>query len=191
MQRMATIAECENSLNSWVRDHTSVLLRYAAARVTDGTVAEDIVQQAFIAAWEGRERFQGDSSPRTWLFRILKNKLADHYRKVYREPDVASLGSEVEGFDADGKWLPEHRPSDWEHDEASEQEALHGALTKCLETLPPHWRAAVEMKYLKEHDAEAICQELGITPTNYWQQLHRAKVKLRACIEQRLRNNTH
>lgn len=189
MQRMATIAECEDSLNTWVRTHTPELLRYAKPRVEREEVAEDLVQQTFIAAWEARERFAADSSPRTWLFRILKNKLADHYRKVYRDPQIESLGDAGERFDADGRWLPEHRPTDWDLDEASEKEALQAALAKCLEGLNPQWRAAVEMKYLKEHDAEAICQELGISPTNYWQQLHRAKVKLRGCIEQRLRNN--
>ncbi|MEX1131681.1 MAG: sigma-70 family RNA polymerase sigma factor, partial [Flavobacteriales bacterium] len=160
-------------------------------RVKEQETAEDLVQQTFIAAWEGRDRFAGNSSPRTWLFRILKNKLADHYRKVYREPEVSSCGDDVERFDTNGRWLPEHRPTDWDHDEAADKEALHRALGQCLETLPTNWRAAVEMKYLKERDAEAICQELGITPTNYWQQLHRAKVKLRGCIEQRLRNTTH
>lgn len=174
----------------WVRAHTAELLRYAKARVQEVTIAEDLVQQTFVAAWESRERFTGASSPRTWLFSILKNKLADHYRKAYRDPVVHGGGTlEDDRFTADGAWKPEHLPHDWEGDDAADAEAMNLYLHECLGHLPANWRAAVEMKYLKEQDAAVVCQELGITPTNYWQQLHRAKVKLRDCITHLLAKN--
>lgn len=170
-----------------VSAHTKELLRFASKRLNDPLIAEDLVQMTFMAAWTARERFAQQSSPRTWLFSILKNKLADHYRMAYRDPVVHGTPETEDGrFDADGQWRAEHRPQAWAVDEAVDAEALQKFLATCLEHLPAHWRAAVEMKYLHERDAAVICQELGVTPTNYWQQLHRAKLKLRDCISKQL-----
>ncbi|MBL7955608.1 MAG: sigma-70 family RNA polymerase sigma factor [Flavobacteriales bacterium] len=178
----------------WVKSFTGDLARYARSRVKDPDVADDLVQLTFVSAWQTLERFAGESSPRTWLFSILKHKLADHYRKVYREGQRVS-GSEnlsddpetVE-FRTDGHWQQAHRPSELD-DAFSEQESerMDRALRHCLDLLPDNLRGAVEMKYLMEKDSEAIQQALGITAANYWQQLHRAKLKLRACIERRVK----
>ncbi|MBZ0206234.1 MAG: sigma-70 family RNA polymerase sigma factor [Flavobacteriales bacterium] len=188
--RTAAAAMDKGNFNEWVHAHTSELLRYAASRVKEPEIAEDLVQLTFIAAWNGREKFAQQSSPRTWLFSILKNKIADHYRKAYRDPVVHGLEArDVDHFTADGRWRAEHMPTEWDLDEQGRVERLQRFLAECLKKLPPHWRAAVEMKYLKEKDAAAICQELGITATNYWQQIHRAKVKLRECISARMASN--
>lgn len=172
-----------HDLSKWVREYTSQLLRYASARVNDRAVAEDLVQITFMSAWQSVDKFKEQSSPRTWLFSILKHKLADHYRKAYRDPVIHNSNLQVDDrFDDDGRWVPEHRPTENDMHEADDAEAMNRYLAHCLKLLPDHWRAAIEMKYLKERDAEAICQELGISVTNYWQQVHRAKVKLRECI---------
>lgn len=184
-------ATMENKdLNAWVHAHTAELLRFAASRVKEPEVAEDLVQLTFIAAWKGREKFEQQSSPRTWLFSILKNKIADHYRKVYRDPVVHGLeATDADFFTAEGRWRADHIPTEWDLDEQERNESMQRFLAECLKKLPAHWRAAVEMKFLKEKDAAAICQELGITATNYWQQIHRAKVKLRECISARIASN--
>lgn len=193
------VAEDKRSvLEGWVKAHTNDLLRYARGRVNDDATAEDLVQLTFISAWETLDRFAGQSSPRTWLFAILKHKLADHYRKVYREGRHRS-GKEVGSddlsealFAPDGHWLAAHRP----HDDPAvfnteaDNERMDRALRHCLEALPPHLRSAVEMKYLQEKDSKAVVAELGISEANYWQQVHRAKLKLRACLEGRLIRTT-
>ncbi len=187
MSTTATTIGEAHDLTGWVQMHTAELLGYAKARIRDPLIAEDLVQITFMAAWESRDRFAHQSSPRTWLFAILKNKLADHYRKAYRDPIVHGADAlEDDRFTTEGAWKPEHRPQDWDIDEAAEKEALQHYLHECLGHLPANWRAAVEMKYLKEQDAAVVCQELGISSTNYWQQLHRAKVKLRDCISHML-----
>jgi RNA polymerase sigma-70 factor (ECF subfamily) len=170
-----------------VRTHTKELLRFASKRLNDPLIAEDLVQTTFMSAWASRDRFAQQSSPRTWLFSILKNKLADHYRQVYRDPVLyGAPEADDERFDESGRWKEANRPNHWELDEAGEAEALQNHLANCLQHLPAHWRAAVEMKYLHDRDATVICQELGISPTHYWQQLHRAKLKLRDCITRQL-----
>lgn len=182
----------DRDLTTWVDTYTQDMLRYAKARVKDHSVAEDLVQIAFVAAWEGRARFADESSARTWLFSILKNKLADHYRTLYRDPVLHGNDNlEIERFADTGGWLPEHRPTEWNLEMHHEAELLEKHLAHCLRELPPNWRAVVEMKYLRKADAHEICQELGISVTNYWQQIHRAKLKLRACITAQLQKRDH
>lgn len=180
--------------SQWVVAHTNELLRYTRSRVNDDATAEDLVQLTFVSAWETMDRFEGNSSPRTWLYAILKHKLADHYRKVYREGKHVS-GKEIADddlseslFDDGGIWRSGHRPKA-KNDVFGEPESerLERALMQCLETLPVNLRSAVEMKYLLDLKSENIQAELGISETNYWQQVHRAKVKLRSCIEDRIK----
>ena len=184
-------------MTGWVRSHTQDLQRYVRSRVKDAATADDLVQLTFVSAWQTMEKFAEQSSPRTWLFSILKHKLADHYRKVYREGKQVSgleLTSDEAGentFTPDGHWDRSSAPvSDPGAFRDSDNERLDRALHHCLDLLPDKLRSAVEMKYLKEKDSEAIQVELGISATNYWQQLHRAKLKLRECIQGRVSRNS-
>ncbi|PIY34118.1 MAG: RNA polymerase subunit sigma, partial [Bacteroidetes bacterium CG_4_10_14_3_um_filter_42_6] len=54
---------------------------------------------------------------------------------------------------------------------------------KCLDALPDRWSLSIKLKYLMEKESEEICQELGVSPTNFWQIMHRAKLQLRDCVE--------
>jgi RNA polymerase sigma-70 factor (ECF subfamily) len=182
------------TFEEWVKAHTADLFRFARNRVKDPDDAEDLVQVALVSAWESLDRYQGESSPRTWLFAILKHKLLDHYRKSYREAERLSgreSGSDdpvEQFFDQEGHWNSGHAPKDialFHQDDQSEK--LDRALRHCLDALPEHLRAAVEMKYLQDMEGARIQEALGLSEANYWQQVHRAKLKLRACIEQRLK----
>ena len=182
------------TFEEWVKAHTADLLRFSRNRVKDPDDAEELVQVALVSAWETLDRFQGESSPRTWLFAILKHKLLDHYRKSYR--DAGRLSGRESGsddpaeqfFNQEGHWNNEQAPHDimiFRQDDQSEK--LDRALRHCLDALPERWRAAVEMKYLHDMEGARIQEALGLSEANYWQQVHRAKLKLRACIEQRLK----
>jgi RNA polymerase sigma-70 factor (ECF subfamily) len=188
---MRTRTGVHADLTALVRKHTAEMARYARARVKDPDDADEIVQEAFVAAWTSRERFAEQSSPRTWLFAILKNKLADHYRRTYRQGIKVSGAADsddqlLEGLCSNqGTWI--HPPGSDNallvSEEEQRNEALDQALMQCLDALPAHWRSAVEMKFLRGLDGRTICAELGISDTNFWQQLHRAKVRLRGCME--------
>lgn len=180
----------------WVKSFTGDLSRYVRSRVKDPAVADDLVQLTFVSAWQTLEKFAGDSSARTWLFSILKHKLADHYRKVYREGqrvsglDVMADDPLSNEFQPSGHWHRDHTPAELPDPSGEEdKERLDRALRHCLDLLPENLRGAVEMKYLLEKDGEAIQKALGISATNYWQQLHRAKLKLRSCIQGRVTRN--
>jgi RNA polymerase sigma factor (sigma-70 family) len=70
---------------SWVDQYGDFLYRFTLSRIKDPSVAEDLVQETFLAALKARKNFQGRSSARTWLIAILKHKIVDHIRKQVRE----------------------------------------------------------------------------------------------------------
>jgi RNA polymerase sigma factor (sigma-70 family) len=75
----------------WVDEHGECLHRYALARVRKAEVAEDLVQETFLSAVRGYEKFGGRSSDRSWLSSVLKNKIVDHFRKLGRETSFTNM----------------------------------------------------------------------------------------------------
>lgn len=164
-------------ISAWVNDYTEVLLGFAMKRLSDVQVAEDLVQETFIAAHQSIHKFQQKSSPKTWLTSILKNKIMDHYRQVYRKNETFIEGSEA--FNEDGSWRMEKLPSQWEEEILLDDPEFVSTFDDCLESLPEKWNIAVRLKYLKEdHDLDS----LGISKANYWKMLERARNQLRECL---------
>ncbi len=171
-------------LHKWVEEYTEELIRWAFHKVSDIQQAEDLVQDTFLAAAEKIGSFKGNSSPKTWLFSILNHKIIDFYRKKVRQPvpaDTALSGL----FDSHGTWKKDRRPHDWGQDTMSllNDEEFMAVLKECMDALPDQWSTCIKLKYLMSKKGEEICQELGITPTNLWQIVHRARLSLRECIE--------
>ncbi len=164
------------------------LLRYATLQLRDADRAEDCVQEALLAALAGKQGYDGRSSLRTWLTGILKHKIVDAIRRSSREPAMA-IGPEddVSEFDAlfdpRGHWS--EAPSAWERpDSALERSQFLAALEACLEQLPARTARAFMMREHMGLETEEICKELGITATNCWVMLYRARMALRLCLEQ-------
>lgn len=184
--------ETSINLSQWVETYTSDLYSWAFHKVSDSELAKDLVQDTFLAAAEKAESFKGESSPKTWLFSILNHKIIDHYRKKVNQPLALENQALSVFFEADGGWQESRKPKDWQ--EVDEEHLLDNnefqkVLKKCLDTLPDKWNTAVKLKYLTEKNGEDICQELGITTSNFWQIIHRAKVQLRDCVEKKWLNN--
>ncbi len=141
-----------------------------------------------LAALEKLSEFKGESSERTWLTAILKYKVIEVYRKR-NSAWLSAAGDhepEPEYFDPDNGhwkevWGP--RPMPLDHGDPTLQKELAGILQKCLQKLPALWRSIFSMKHMDETATEVICEELKVTPSNYWVIIHRAKVNLRACIQ--------
>lgn len=173
------------NLTHLVETYTHELYSWARHKVSDTELAKDLVQDTFLAAAEKIEDFKGESSPKTWLFSILNHKIIDVYRK--RVKQAVRIDDQIfsKFFDGDGSWHYNKRPRDW-HDEEQhllDDNEFRSVLTKCLDALPEKWSMCVKLKYLSEKSGEKICQEVGITPTNFWQIVHRAKLQLRNCVE--------
>ncbi|MFP4367752.1 MAG: sigma factor-like helix-turn-helix DNA-binding protein, partial [Bacteroidales bacterium] len=82
-------------------------------------------------------------------------------------------------------WKDGRTPDDWheEEDHLLDNTDFRNILKKCMDDLPDKWYACIQLKFLENKKGEDICQEIGITPSNFWQIIHRAKLQLRDCIE--------
>jgi RNA polymerase sigma-70 factor (ECF subfamily) len=176
---------------SWVDNHLDVLMGYAILRVRDREVAEDLVQDTLVAAWRAREDFEGRSNERTWLIGILKRKIVDYYRRRWREQAASELSPDPEGdrlieamFDRQGMWS-QHRPQPWSDPaKAFESGEFIQQLRTCLDGLPPRLAEVFTLRELEGIEGKQICQDLGLSSTNLWQLMHRARLGLRLCLEE-------
>jgi RNA polymerase sigma-70 factor (ECF subfamily) len=171
-------------LTSLVNDFAADLLKRAMYKISDKEIAKDIVQDTFLAATEKLHTFKGESSPKTWLFSILNFKIIDYYRSKSRSKVNPASQSLLKFFTETGEWVEPKKPKSWE-DEGSllDDTDFQIVLKNCLDALPEKWNACISMKYYMDKKGDEICQDLGITPTNLWQIIHRSKLNLRDCIE--------
>jgi RNA polymerase sigma-70 factor (ECF subfamily) len=166
----------------WVDDHGDALFRFAILRVQDPDLAGDLVQDTFLSALKAKDGFRGGSSLRTWLIGILKHKIIDHYRRNRAEVLASDLSSETEGSDFEHadrvttKWS--EAPS-----QLVENREFWSVFTKCLAGLPEAHRRAFSMREFDGLEGEEIRKVLGVSATNLWVMLHRARAKLRKCLE--------
>ncbi|MEJ2719665.1 MAG: sigma-70 family RNA polymerase sigma factor [bacterium] len=178
----------ERDPSTWVDTHGDALYRFALISVKDPQVAEDLVQDTFIAGLEGLGSFKGGSSIRTWLIGILKHKVIDYFRKQAREVPSANLDAleqrtEEDTFNRLGQWR--RLPGKWRSrpDNLLEDKEFLGILARCLDDLPDAFRRAFSLREIDGLKSNEVCKILDITATNLWVILHRARVRLRDCLE--------
>lgn len=171
----------------WVDQYGDYLYHYALSRIHNPTVAEDLVQETFLAALNSRKNFEGLSSERTWITSILKHKIIDHIRKTIREQPYEDLEtireSENELFDEKGRW--KMKPADWSAnpEKLFDRKAFWEVINKCLSDLPTRLAQAFRLREMDGFDCKEICNVLDITASNCWVMLYRARVSIRHCME--------
>jgi RNA polymerase sigma-70 factor (ECF subfamily) len=172
-------------------EYRAYLMRYALIQLRDSTAAEDAVQETLLAALQSGARFAGRSSIKTWLVGILKHKLIDAHRRQAREQPLARPDGE-DGepepdiadavFAGDGHWNA--FPASWGAPDASlESSEFWKVFEMCTQVMPARNARVFVMREVLELSTEEICKELGITATNCWVMLHRARLSLRECLE--------
>jgi RNA polymerase sigma-70 factor (ECF subfamily) len=166
------------------------LLRIARLQLRNDTWAEDAVSETLVSALEGAQRFGGQSQLKTWVVGILKHKIIDQFRRGGREVSIeaAAEAAQVESFEelytADGHRVDE--PLDWGDPEAAYSRVqFFEILQMCVEDLPAGLARVFMMREWLELDTAQICKENGITATNCFVMLHRARIRLRECLEKR------
>jgi RNA polymerase sigma-70 factor (TIGR02943 family) len=169
----------------WVQLYSDNLYSWALHKTSSKETAEDLVQETFLVAVKSIEKFKGDSNPKTWLFSILNNKINDYYRQSYRKSVVSNDAIIDLMFDEAKHWRKEETPQEWPGEIVNlfDDSEFQQEWAKCLQRLPSNWNSAIQMKFINEKNSTEICQELGLTDTNFWQILHRAKLQLRKCLE--------
>lgn len=170
------------------------MLRFATLQLRDPDLAEDAVQEALLGALRNQRSFAGRSALRTWMFGILKHKIADLLRQRTRTATVTELAldddeddSEVltRLFDGTGHWHPATAPKSWRDPDASLEDARFWRVFEaCLEHLPERQARAFMMREFVGLDTDGICKAAGLTVTNLHVLLHRARLRLRSCLEE-------
>src|SRR6266487_2359503 len=154
--------------DNWVNAHGDYLFHFAIGQVRNASVAEDLVQDTFLAAFQSRHRFAGQSSERTWLVGILRHKIYDHLRRSCRERAVRA------------------DPSPKLHDVAAESqsptrrlelEEFRANLERALGHLPPRVAQVFQLYEVEERPNSEVCQRLNISQSNLWVMLHLAAVE--------------
>jgi len=171
-----------NLFKNIVDQYTAKLYNRAYYLLSDVEEAEDIVQEVFISAYKSYDSFKENSSIKTWLFTILKYKIADYYRKKYKNTTTVRLD---QYFDEDGLWKKETLLIDWSNDEVSiiNNPDFKSTFDRCIENLPEKWKIPIKLYYLEERKTDQLSQELGITTTNIWKILQRGRLQLKDCLE--------
>ncbi len=164
------------------------LLKIARLQLRNDAWAEDVVSETLIAALEGAQDFAGTSQLKTWVVGILKHKIIDQFRRTSREVSVEAAveAAEVETYDelflANGHFA--NPVPAWGNPEAAlgESQFLQ-ILQACVDKLPSSLGRVFMMREWLEQETDEICKELGITPTNCFVMLYRARMRLRECLQ--------
>jgi RNA polymerase sigma-70 factor (TIGR02943 family) len=165
------------------------LMRFARAQLRNEAWAEDAVSETVLAALAKPQSFAGQSQLKTWLVGILKHKLIDQIRRHGREVSMSGAEGDGEDIDAllfkdDGSWR--EAPAEWGDPEATlGQREFFEVLEVCVDQLPGVQGRIFMMREWLELETGEICKELNITATNAWVLLHRARLRLQMCLQER------
>lgn len=165
------------------------LMRFARLQLRNEAWAEDVVSETLLAALSKPQAFGNRSQLKTWLVGILKHKVIDLIRSNAREVAAPDPGVDEEGdaldklaFKADGHFASP--PSDWgDPHQTLQQRQFFQVLDVCVERLPPGLGRLFLMREWLELSCDEVCKELSLTPTNLYVQLHRARLRLRECLD--------
>jgi RNA polymerase sigma-70 factor (ECF subfamily) len=196
----------EAAFRSLVETYGGSMLRIARLFVSSQAVAEEVVQETWLSIVQGVERFEGRSSLKTWVFRILTNRAKTRAAREARSIPFSSLaGTEAEGepavdperfLPADHERWPGHwaaPPTSWagvpEHRllAAETMDVIRGAI----DALAPSQRAVITMRDVYGWTSDEVCAALGLNDVNQRVLLHRARSRVRMVLERYLDDDGH
>ena len=172
--------------NKWIDLYSDYLFNYTISRVSDREIAQDLVQDTFLAGLKSMKNFKGEASERTWLISILKRKIIDYYRKINSNKGKAEVRINYNDSESEGDWLEERvaDPFDKTAEDTLQNSELGDAIYNCLEKLPKKQADVFKMKTILGYETEVICNELNITASNLWVIIHRARTGMADCLKQ-------
>lgn len=173
--------------NKWIDLYSDYLFNYTISRVNDREMAQDLVQDTFLAGLKSMKNFKGEASERTWLISILKRKIIDYYRKINSHKGKAEVRITYnDDSESEGDWLEERvaDPFDKTAEDSMQNEELGDAIHNCLSKLPEKQAEVFKMKTILGYETETICNELNITASNLWVIIHRARTAMADCLKE-------
>ena len=166
----------------WVEAHAEFLFNFAVAQVRDTNIAEDLVQETFLAGVRNHATFDGKSQQRTWLVGILRHKIYDHLRKTCRERAVRYdplPPNHADAQEAPTFWWNEVAADSYLPCRRIELAEFRAHLEIALGKLPPRIAQVFQLYEIEERPNREVCVEMDISESNLWVMLHRARKQLR------------
>jgi len=182
----------EEAFMELIRGLNPSLLRVARMFVPTSALAEDVVQETWLAVLKGIDRFEGRSSLKTWIFRILTNTAKTRGERERRSVPFSTLDPEEGGFEpaversrftGTGHWAV--LPRAWPEDRLLARET-RSMIERAIERLPPSQRAVITLRDVEGWTADEVRNALELSETNQRVLLHRARAKVRGALEQYL-----
>lgn len=166
------------------------MLHFARSQLDDHHQAEDAVQEALEGAMKNDATFTGKAAWKSWVFAILRHKIADTLRQRYSSQNIFVSPTEEEDFESlfnsKGHWPADDYPTCWPRpDRAMEQEQFWLIFEICLTQIPEHHARAFIMREFIGLETHEICSMMAVTVNNLNVMLWRARMRLRECLAQR------
>jgi RNA polymerase sigma-70 factor (ECF subfamily) len=187
----------ESAFARLVDEHGPTMLRVARLYTPTAAVAEEVVQETWLGVIKGIDRFEGRSSLKTWIFRILANTAKTRGAREGRSIPFTSLGGEgretavdPERFLGDDTGFPGHwadPPQRWQGPERLLERETLEVIERTIAALPPAQAVVITMRDVAGFDSDEVCNALEISETNQRVLLHRARSKVRRALEEYLR----
>jgi RNA polymerase sigma-70 factor, ECF subfamily len=179
------------------RYHAS-MIRVAQVFVQGPAVAEEVVQETWLAVLEGISRFEGRSALRSWIFRILANRARTRAQREARTQPFSSMEEESDGPTVDpSRFLPDDHPqwpghwsappSPWADARLMAGETL-ALAQRAIDALPPKQKQVILLRDVEGCSPEEVCEALGLSDGNQRVLLHRARAAVRATLEAQMEN---
>jgi RNA polymerase sigma-70 factor (ECF subfamily) len=187
----------EEAFDELVNTHHGALIRMAMGYVADREVAEEVVQDTWVAVIESLSRFQGRSSLRTWIFGILIHKAKDRGVREKRHSSFSDFESceddheeaiDPSCFQQSGAWAGHWAfpPQPWDEETPekllSSQQAVN-AMNQAIQGLPLTLKEVLILRDVEGAEVKEVCELLQITETNLYVRLHRARERVRQAVE--------
>lgn len=194
----ALLAGDEEAFGTVVMRYNRAMVQLAMAYVPSRAIAEEVVQEAWMAMVSGLSSFKGQSSLKTWIFGILLNRAKTKGHRERRSIPFSSLNKATSKSDREisEDWVVDQGrfTDDWlvgwgrsTPDLSPEDRALSSELRLCLEeairALPFTQRAVIVLRDVEGWSSGEICDLLSISPENQRVRLHRARLRVRAAVE--------
>lgn len=184
---------------AFIQELRQMMIKFTQAQLADSQLVEDVVQEALAGALKNADAFARRSALRSWVFAILKNKIADALRQQQKHRPASELTSEYkegenfdELFDQRGHWLETEKPAPWPSpSEEAQNDQFWVAFERCVNGLPAKHAEIFMMREVLERASNEICQETGVSLSNLNVILYRARMRLRECLQINWFNSEH
>ena len=171
----------------WVEKYRDSLFNFALSRLRDTELAEESIQETFLAALQARKDFKGLASEKTWLISILKRKICDHFRRINRDRQF-SLNYPLEclSYDVlDRKKLPSASSNIWLFNPSMvyEQKEFLVIVMNALSKLPDRLALVFILREVIDMNSQDVCEFMDISICNFYVMIHRARKRLRYFLQ--------